>query len=311
MTARIVVVGSLNADFVVTVPRVPAAGETVQGTGFAVVAGGKGANQAYAAARLGATVAMIGQVGNDAHGAWLKQQLAGGGVDVGHVGTDAAVPTGIAVIALEASGQNRIIIVPGANGSFDPERLEASTGLLSSADIVLLQLEIPLPTVTRAARIAKQAGAIVILDPAPARPLDSDLLALVDYLTPNETEAATLTGTPAADSADRAGAAAQAAKLRARGARRVIMKMGGRGALLFDGQAEQFWPAIPVAVVDTTAAGDAFNAAFAVALAEGRRDAEAGAFATVAAACSVTRAGAQPSMPVRAEVEAMLRRGRA
>jgi len=172
---------------------------------------------------------------------------------------------------------------------------------------VLLQLEIPMTTVEAAARMAKQADAVVILDPAPAQPVSDDLLSVVDYLTPNESELAILTGTPPRE-LTRNAAAQLAGKLRARGTKNVIVKMGAQGALLVGGRQEHFWPALKLVAVDTTAAGDAFNAAFAYALAEGKSEIEAGKFATAAAACSVTKAGAQPSMPTRAEVEALLPR---
>jgi len=199
MDSHIVVVGSLNADFVINLARFPVPGETVISNDFALFPGGKGANQAYAAARLGANVSLVGQVGNDVHAQWLKQHLASAGVNVSHVhqdGQDGEVPSGMAVVTIDASGQNQIVVVPGANGAFGVERLERSRDLIASARFVLLQLEIPLETVTAAARIAKAAGALVILDPAPARVIPDDLLALVDYLTPNETELAILTGSP-------------------------------------------------------------------------------------------------------------------
>ena len=182
--------------------------------------------------------------------------------------------------------------------------MQRSRDLIASAGIVLLQLEIPLQTVRIAARLAKAAGALVMLDPAPAQPLPEELLGSVDYLTPNESELGILTGT-AAENFSRAVAAQKAGELRKRGVRKVLVKMGSQGALLVDGQQETFWRALPVSAVDTTAAGDAFNAAFAYALASGQSELDAGRFATAAAAYSVTRAGAQPSMPTRAEVESL------
>jgi ribokinase len=310
MAARIIVVGSLNVDFVLSLERFPGSGETVVGSRFVTFPGGKGANQAYGAAKLGGQVMMVGQVGNDAHAAWLKQHLAAAGVDVTHVHADSTVSTGVAVIGVETTGQNRIVIVAGSNGTFRPEQLEPLRNLITSSDILLLQLEIPLPTVTAAARLARKAGARVILDPAPARPLDNELLALADYVTPNESELATLTQTLPQASLDRSEALRRASQLRALGAEKVIVKMGAQGALLVNAGAEHFWPAIPVTAVDTTAAGDAFNAAFAVALAGGKSEIEAGWFATAAAACSVTRPGAQPSMPTAAEVTALLGQSR-
>ena len=301
MNSRIVVLGSLNADFVINVDRFPVAGETLLGRDFKIFPGGKGANQAYAAAKLGGQVSMIGQVGNDAHAEWLKQNLASAGVDVTHVDRDPEVSSGIATITINAHGQNQIIVVPGANGTLSVPRLDRSRDLLASARLVLLQLEIPLDTVATAARMAKDAGAIVILDPAPAQRLPDSLLACTDYLTPNETELAILTGRqPGALTKECASQLAE--ELRSRGARNGIAKMGAQGALLIGEQVEHFWPALCVQAVDSTAAGDAFNAAFAVALAEAKPVLDAGRFATVAAACSVTRAGAQPSMPTRSEV---------
>jgi ribokinase len=308
MRNRIVAVGSLNADFVVTVPRFPAPGETVPGSGFAVFPGGKGANQAVAAARLGGEVWMAGQVGDDAHGRILTRSLASAGVDTTHVRVDPAEPTGVAVISIDATGQNQIVVVPGANGTFDAGALERSHELIAGASIVLLQLEIPLATVAAAARIAREGGAVVILDPAPARELPDGLLRSVDYVTPNETELATLTG--AGTRFDPQEASLRARELIARGARSVVVKLGKMGALLAGHAGEHYWAPFPVDAVDTTAAGDAFNAAFAVALARGRTPVDAGTFATAAAACSVTRHGAQPSMPTAEEVERLLRGSR-
>ena len=305
MGARIVVVGSLNADFVVRMERFPAPGETLVGREFAVFAGGKGANQAYGAARLGGRVSMLGQVGGDAHGEWLAQSLASAGVDVSHVQRDPDVSSGIALISIDASGQNQIVLVPGANGTFTAERLERSRQVIAGARVVLLQLEIPMETVAAAAQLARESGALVILDPAPALDISDDLLRLADYITPNETELAVLTGAPSGEELGRSEAAERTRELRARGARRVIVKMGSRGALMVADDGEEFWPAIPVRAVDTTAAGDAFNAAFAVALAGGKSDAEAGGFATAAAAYSVTRKGAQASMPTLEDLQSL------
>lgn len=306
MNSGIVVVGSLNADFVINVERFPQPGETLAGRDFKIFAGGKGANQAYAAGRLGGKVSMLGQVGHDVQADFLVNNLASAGVDVSQVGRDPNVSSGIATITIDSSGQNQIIIVPGSNGTFTPEKLQKSREAIAKAGYVLLQLEIPLATVLLAARLAKEAGASVILDPAPARELPDELLAMVDYLTPNETELSILTAT-SSQNLSRTLAASKAAELHARGAKKVLVKMGVQGALLAAKEQEHFWPAIPVKAVDTTAAGDAFNAAFAVALAHGQSEIEAGRFATAAAACSVTRPGAQPSMPSRAEVEKMMR----
>ncbi len=307
MRDRIVVIGSLNADFVVTVDRFPTPGETVPGCGFTVFPGGKGANQAVAAARLGGHVSMVGHVGDDANAEILTRSLASAGVDVGHVATDATEPTGVAIISIDGAGQNQIVVVPGANGAFESEALDRSRDLISTAGIVLLQLEVPLPTVTAAARIAHDGGAVVILDPAPAQELPVELLESVDYLTPNESELAALTGARIGAKLDADEAAERARDLVERGARKVVVKMGELGAMLVTDEGVFCrWPAVPVEVVDTTAAGDAFNAAFAVALARGRSDSEAGVYATTAAACAVTRHGAQPAMPTADEVERLM-----
>lgn len=305
---RIVVVGSLNADLVVRLPRFPRPGETLPGESFAQFPGGKGANQACAAARLGAHVSMLGRVGTDAHGAWLCGSLAADGVDVDGVREDPTVATGVAVIAIDGAGQNQIVIVAGANGAFGAEALHADEARLHAADLVLLQLEIPLETVAAAAAAGRAARATVILDPAPARDLPDDLLAACDWLTPNESELAALVGRPVCALLDPEEAAAGARSLRARGARNVIVKLGAHGALLVTGDEERFVPAVPVTAVDTTAAGDCFNAAFAVALGEGRPPFDAASFAAAAAAVSVTRAGAQPGMPTRADVMELLGR---
>ena len=301
----IVVVGSLNADLVVRVRRFPRAGETIEGEGFARYPGGKGANQAYAAARLGGRAAMVGLVGRDEPGSWLVEHLRGVGVDTAGVGHTADEPTGVALITIDAEGQNHIVLVPGANGGMTASLLARAAEMIGEAAVVLLQLEIPVETVVAAARAAQAASATVILDPAPARPVPDDLLRLADYVTPNETELAVLTGGGTTGSMD--DIRRRAGQLHARGCRRVVVKCGRAGAYLFvEGRAALHWPPHAVDPVDTTAAGDAFNAAFAVALAAGEDAAAAGRFAAAAAAVSVTRAGAQPSMPDRREVEALL-----
>lgn len=303
-SSTIVVVGSLNADFTVQVPRFPAPGETVAGGRFAIVPGGKGANQAAAAGRLGGHVAMVGQVGADSQGDVLRRALVDAGVDVSLVATDESAATGVALITIDARGENQIVIAAGANGTFEPDRLARALGALRSARVVLLQLEIPLATVLRAAAEARAAGAVVVLDPAPAVPIPDQLLALADYVTPNEGELAALAGVTAADP-DRPVAEIdrQARCVLSRGAAQVLVKLGARGARLVTSDSATTWPARPVHAVDTTAAGDAFNGAFAVALTEGRAVDAAVRFAITAAAISVTRPGAQPSMPSRKEVD--------
>jgi ribokinase len=306
MKNRIVVVGSLNADLVVRVERFPGPGETVTGSDFAVIPGGKGANQACAAARLGGEVVMVGRVGADAHGERLRSSLAAAGVDVSSLQADAVAPTGLALIAVDRSGENQIVIVPGANGTFTPAELEKSRAAVTAAGVLLLQLEVPLDTVEAAARMARRAGARVILDPAPAAPLPPALLREVDYLTPNETELGVLVQELPAERESEA--VRQARELLARGTRNVVVKRGAQGALLVGAEGEASWPAFPVQAVDATAAGDAWNGAFAFALARGSAPVDAGRLATAAAAVSVTRRGAQPSLPVLDEVEALLRK---
>ena len=305
----ITVVGSLNADLVVSVRRFPTPGETVTGQGFAVFSGGKGANQAYGAARLAAgqlPVRMVGRVGHDAYGGWLRQNLAAAGVDVGHVVSLPDAPTGLALIAIDPSGQNQIVVVPGANGEFAPAALSEAHHAVAGAAVVMLQLEIPLPTVQTAARVARESGGVVILDPAPARALSDMLLRSVDYLTPNESELSVLTGGAPQSTLRRGEAVTRARQVIARGARKVLVKMGRQGALLVTETGEHLFPAFPVEAVDTTAAGDAFNAGLAFALARGSGEVDAIRFATAAGAVSVTRPGAQPSMPARETVEALL-----
>jgi ribokinase len=303
MRSEIVVVGSLNADLVTRVERFPAPGETVTALDFAIHPGGKGANQAFAAARLGGRVAMLGCVGRDAYGERLTKSLLSAGVDVSTVNRDAEAPTGLALITLDASGENQIVVVPGANGRLSPELVQANEARIASAAVVLLQLEVPLGVVLAAARIAREGGAAVILDPAPAQPLPASLLKCVDFLTPNESELQTLTGRAVGNQAEHA-----ARSLADGGPLRVIVKMGEVGAHLVEANGQAFWPALRVEAVDATGAGDAFNAALAVALAEGRSLPEAGRLAVAAGALCVTRAGAQPSMPTRQEVETALAR---
>jgi ribokinase len=305
----IVVVGSLNADLVVRVERFPAPGETVRGDRFDVFPGGKGGNQAAAAARLGGHVAMVGQVGADAQGTWLRTALAASGADVSRVGIDEHVSSGVALITIDGRGQNQIVIVAGANGTFDPGRLEPAAALLREARVVLLQLEIPMPTVERAAALARAAGAQVLLDPAPAIAVSDQLLSLATVVTPNESELAALTGAAnAPDAMSDEDIDALARRLIARGAGSVLVKLGPRGARLVTATHVDRWPAFEVQAVDTTAAGDAFGGALAVALAEGAAPGDAIRFACAAGALSVTRPGAQPSMPTRLEVEDVLSR---
>jgi ribokinase len=297
---KIVVVGSANMDLVVRATRAPERGETLHGTEFGTFPGGKGANQAVAAARQGARVTMIGCMGDDPFGAQMLGALRQDGIDTRHVRVDAQAPTGVALITVEAGGDNRIIIVAGANGQVTPAQIEVAAADFAGGDLLLMQLEVPLPAVRRAAELARARGMRVILNAAPAQPLDGDLLALVDYLVINEIEAATLTGL----APTQAEAAAQA--LRAAGARQVVVTLGATGAILCGTAGCLPVPGFPVAVVDTTAAGDAFVGAFAMALTEDMPLPAAVRRGNAAGALAVTRRGAQPALPTRAETMALL-----
>jgi ribokinase len=301
----IVVVGSLNMDLVAQVERIPAKGETLSGRDFQTHPGGKGANQAVGVARLGYPVSMIGRLGSDAFGESLGESLAAAGVDTSAIAISDA-PSGVAMIAVDASGDNSIIVSPGANACVNPEDLDAHLELLRGAALVLTQLEIPLATVEHLGAICAGAGVPLILDPAPARALPPGVWRNTTWITPNDTEARQLCGRqdPPANE-DPLSEIIEC--LAAHGARNILLKRGEHGACLAtqDGLHAQI-PAYPVGAIDTTAAGDAFNAGFGVALARGADPLEAAHFATAVAAISVTRRGAQPSMPTLAEVERFL-----
>ncbi|MDI3522816.1 MAG: ribokinase [Bacillota bacterium] len=299
----IAVVGSLNMDLVVTVRRRPRTGETVLGSDVRFVGGGKGANQAIAAARLGGQVHMVGKVGDDPFGSTLIANLAAAGVATEAVQVEKGVSSGVAFITLDAAGDNQIIVSPGANARLMPADVRAQAGLIGQSRVLLLQLETPLPTVVEAARVAREQGVTVVLDPAPAQPLPPELFRLVDFLTPNEHEAAALSRQPITDLRS---AKLAAAKLVSQGARQVLLKLGGEGVLFACGNRFEHMPAFPVKVVDTTAAGDAFGAAFAVAWLEHGDVYRALSFANAVGALTVTKAGAQSSLPYRKEVEAFL-----
>jgi ribokinase len=307
MTA-IVVVGSLNMDFVVTVKHLPAPGETVLGRDFQMIPGGKGANQACAAARVGANsvnVRMLGRVGYDVFADHLKASLSAAGVDVSSVHATRSQPTGVALISVEGSGQNSIVVASGANHALAASEVEAMRPVFRGARFVLFQLESPLDTVAAALKLAREEGARTMLDPAPAAPLAAELLADIDILTPNESEASILLGHPASR-VTASDAPALARSLRERGPKAVVLKLGDQGCFYSDSEMEHFSSAFQVTARDTTAAGDTFNAALAVALAEGREIEDALQFANAAAAISVTRMGAQASAPSRSEVDAFL-----
>lgn len=305
---RVAVVGSLNMDLVVRTPRMVEPGETLAGRDFVTAPGGKGANQAVAAARLGAEVAMIGRVGRDAFGARLLDDLRGSGVDAEAVEMLDEAPTGVAVITVDDAGENSIIIVAGANGRLTPADVEASSQAIASADVLLLQLEVPMETVEAAVRVARRHGTAVALDPAPMpdEGLGESLLG-VDLLMPNRGEAQRLVGGGGGPGEP---SEKLAASLRARGPAAVVLKLGGDGAIALGAEGEAcHCPAFAVEVVDTTAAGDAFSAAVAVARAEGRSLEEAVRFGCAAGALTASKLGAQPALPTRSAVEARLGEG--
>lgn len=304
----IVVVGSLNMDFVVQTPALPAPGQTVLGSNFRMIPGGKGANQACGAGRLAGTdqdVRMIGCVGYDLFADHLKASLSAAGVDIAAVRSTKSAPTGIATIWVEPGGQNSIVVAPGANEALDRRDAESWRTTMRGAAWVLFQLETPLGVVETAIEVAREIGAETMLDPAPAQPLPGELLRHVSLLTPNETEAHLLLGRTAGRVEPSQGHEMTAA-LRRLGVQAVVLKLGDSGCFFDDGAATVYSPGFAVDAVDATAAGDTFNAALAVARSEGRPMGEALRFANAAAALSVTRAGAQASIPARAEVDRFL-----
>jgi ribokinase len=308
MANSIVVIGSLNMDFVIAVHRLPLPGETILGRNFRVIPGGKGANQAYAAAKLagsGTAVRMMGRVGADSFGAALKANLAGAGVDIGAVLETDSEATGVACIHVDDAGQNSITVAPGANGVLSAGDIQSQRQAVNGARCVLLQLEVPMETVAEGLREARRVGATCILDPAPARALPPEILQLVDIATPNESEACVLSGVPPSR-VSAAEAVALGHRIRELGVRSVIVKLGDQGCVYCGPDATFASPPLTVRAVDSTAAGDTFNAALAVSLAEGAEMEHALRFANAAAAISVTRAGAQTSAPLRAEVERLL-----
>jgi len=306
-TIDIVVIGSANMDLVLPVERLARAGETISGGDLALFPGGKGANQACAVGKLGGRAAMIGFVGNDAFGAKLTASLDRAGVDTSGLGISDR-PTGCACIYVLPDGENSIVISPGANATVLPENVLSKLDLLHEGMYLLSQLEIPIATVTVALARAKAAGATTILDPAPVRALSSELLRNVDFLTPNQSEAAALLGDPDLEIRGFGEALRAAERLLALGPAAAVLKLGSLGCYIAAGKVRAMVPGFEVSAVDTTAAGDIFNGAFAVALAEGADVLEAARFANAAAAISVTRPGAQSSIPSREEVEAFLSR---
>jgi ribokinase len=310
---RVAVVGSLGFDCVAMAARLPRKGETVLGRAFGTFSGGKGANQAVAAARLGGEVFMIGRVGDDARAEFVLDSLRASGVDTRFVKKDPSVGTGACCIHVDAAGDNSIIIVPEANLACTPEDVDAARDMIASADIVVCQLEIALTTVAYAVGLAHRLGVRVILNPAPAGPVPPEVFAKATLLTPNETEAEHFARVPIpsgalGDDPNHDWEAEVADKLLALGPEAVIITLGQRGAYLATAGKRTLVPSFPVMAVDTTAAGDAFNGALAVALAGGRPIEKAIRFANAAGALAATRAGAQASMPTRFEVDELIRR---
>jgi len=295
----IVVVGSVTMDMVTLTPQIPQVGQTVIGTAFSTTPGGKGANQAVAVARLGYPVHMVGKVGDDVYGPALLQNLAAAGVNTAAIETTPG-PSGLAPIFLSEAGENAIVVVPGANGQVDPAFVDRHADLIRSAGMVLCQLEIPMVTVSHLLALCAEAGVPVMLDPAPAAELPKVVWSQVAWFTPNETEAEFYLGgslTPEVDSQ----------RLLNRGPQGVVLKRGAEGSYVAraEGNAAWVYPS-PVAAVDTVGAGDCFNGVFAVALLEGNHPWAAAHIASVAAAISVTRRGAQASMPTRADIKEFL-----
>jgi ribokinase len=298
--AKITVVGSSNTDMVVMTPRIPSPGETVIGGEFVMVGGGKGANQAVAAARLGAEVTFVARVGSDVFGSRAVEDFRREGIKTEFIGVDEGARSGVALIFVDEKGENVIVVAPGANGRLAPEHIEQARCPIEQSDVLIVQLEVPVETVAAAAEIAHRGATKVILNPAPAQDLPKSLLAMVDVLTPNETEAARLVGLESLDGTDPEEVGRE---LLAMGVGAVVMTLGSQGALIVTADEMSRVEAPKVDPVDTTAAGDAFSGALGVALAEGKSLKAAAEFATRVAAISVTRLGAQPSLPTRAEVD--------
>ncbi len=291
-------------DLVVKAPRIPVAGETILGEHFIMTPGGKGANQAVAAAKLGAEVYLVAKLGDDVFGQQSLNNFREVGVNTQYVVQTKEAPSGVALITVAEEGNNVIVVAPGANGRLSPEDVKAARSIISSARVLVVQLEVPLETVESAARLAHDCNVPVILDPAPARELGSKLLGMIDVLTPNETEARILTGTEVTDE-DSARTACES--LLERGVKAVVLTMGAKGFLLADGGRMEFVRAVEADAVDATAAGDAFAGSLAVGLARRQGLFDAAVFANYVAALSVTKMGAQSSMPSRQAVGAFVR----
>jgi len=304
MRPRIVVVGSSNTDMIIRLDHIPRPGETILGGEFLTAAGGKGANQAVGAARAGGDVTFVARVGRDVFGDQAIEGFRRDGIRVKAVFRDPKRPSGVALIFVARDGENSIAVASGANSALRPGDVLRARAAFLSADVVLTQLETPLKTVSEAVKLARRAGVLTILNPAPARSLPDRLLEDISILTPNESEAEFLSGIKVRDECS---ASKAARKLRQRGVKTVILTLGARGALVCSSDGEMLVPGYKVKAVDTTAAGDIFNGALAVNLGEGEQLVDAVRFANAAAAISVTRLGAQPSAPQRKEIEAFLK----
>jgi len=303
MGGCIVVVGSSNTDMILQTDRIPRPGETILGGEFSMAAGGKGANQAVAAARAGGEVAFVARVGEDMFGEQAIKGFVQDGINVDHVIRDKDAASGVALIFVARDGENSIGVASGANAKLLPADIDNARDVIASADVLVMQLETPVETVKAAAKIASAHGVRVVLNPAPAQPLDDDLLRGVSVLTPNETESELLTGIKV-ESDDQAAEAAKV--LRARGIEIVVITLGPRGVFVASDGFAGVVPGFKVKSVDTTAAGDVFNGALGVAFAENRALEDAVRFANSAAALSVMKLGAQPSAPSRKDIEAFL-----
>ena len=300
MQRKIVVIGSCNTDMVISMDHLPLPGETLIGGEFFMNSGGKGANQAVAAARLGGKVSFIAKVGNDPFGKRALEQYRAEGIDVKHILTDPEQPSGVALIMVDAQGENSIAVASGANAHLTTKDIDNAKEILSRADIVLMQLETPITTVEHAANVAKRSGAKVILNPAPAQPLPESLLQNLYILIANETEAEFISGTQITDM----DSVARAADILCdKGVEKVVITLGSRGAFVKERGNYHQIPGLKVKAVDATAAGDTFCGALCVALAEGKNLTEAVTFANRCAAVTVTRMGAQSSLPYRSEIE--------
>lgn len=300
MQRKIVVIGSCNTDMVISMDHLPLPGETLIGGEFFMNSGGKGANQAVAAARLGGNVSFIAKVGNDPFGKRALEQYRAEGIDVKHILTDPEQPSGVALIMVDAQGENSIAVASGANAHLTTKDIDNAKEILSRADIVLMQLETPITTVEHAANVAKRSGAKVILNPAPAQPLSESLLQNLYILIANETEAEFISGTQITDM----DSVARAADILCdKGVEKVVITLGSRGAFVKERGNYHQIPGLKVKAVDATAAGDTFCGALCVALAEGKNLTEAVTFANRCAAVTVTRMGAQSSLPYRSEIE--------